>query len=486
MDGLMTLRGRFGLALVGFLWFNVALLPVIGLAISGRLDLLLTLAGVAIAGGATMVWSRDRTGRASRVVTSMALAGLICLMVYALRDSAYQIDVHMYFFAGLALIAGWCDWRALLAYSGLVAVHHLALDVLMPTAVFPSAHLDLGRVLLHAVIIVLQTGLLYWLVQRLEAMFLASDHAVSTARSAEAQAQNLLAQQQEQKTEEMSKLARRDALAEGFIARMSAVAQRFREFSGDVSAAAKGLASSVSETGARTRSAGAAVEEASNNVYTVAAGTEELSASIDEINSRVAHSVQVAKSATEEATATQASVTQLDAAAQKIGDVIELIRAIAAQTNLLALNATIEAARAGDAGRGFAIVASEVKQLASQTSRATDEIAAAIGDIQASTRGTVESIGRITSTLDVVRETTQAIAEAMDQQSSATREIAANTQNVAAGTQDVSRTIAYVSETAGHTGAASDRLMALSDDLSHKSLDLQKEVETFIGELRAA
>ena len=486
MDALMTLRGRFGLALVGFLWFNVALLPVIDLAMSGRLDGLLILTGVAIAGGATLVWSRDRTGRASRVVTSMALAGLIALMVYALRDSAYQIDVHMYFFAGLALIAGWCDWRALLAYSGLVAVHHLALDVLMPTAVFPSAHLDLGRVVLHAVIIVLQTALLYWLVQRLEAMFLASDHAVSTARSAEAQAQSLLAQQQAQKSEEMSKLARRDALAEGFIARMSAVAHRFREFSGDVSAAAKGLASSVSETGARTRSAGAAVEEASNNVSTVAAGAEELSASIDEINSRVAHSVQVAMSATEEATATQASVTQLEAAAQKIGDVIELIRAIAAQTNLLALNATIEAARAGDAGRGFAIVASEVKQLASQTSRATDEIAAAIGDIQASTRGTVESIERITSTLDVVRETTQAIAEAMDQQSSATREIAANTQHVATGTQDVSRTIAYVSETAGHTGAASDRLMALSDDLSHKSADLQKEVESFIGELRAA
>jgi methyl-accepting chemotaxis protein len=179
-------------------------------------------------------------------------------------------------------------------------------------------------------------------------------------------------------------------------------------------------------------------------------------------------------------------VTQLEAAAQKIGNVVELIRAIAAQTNLLALNATIEAARAGDAGRGFAIVASEVKQLASQTSRATDDIASAIGEIQASTRGTVDSMERISHTLGVVRETTQAIAEAMAQQSEATREIAANTQHVATGTQDVSRTIAYVSETASHTGEASDRLMALSDDLSHKSLDLQKEVEAFIGELRAA
>ncbi len=486
MDALMTLRGRYGVALVAFLWLNVALLPVIGL-VTGKGDaLVLLLAGAAIAGGATAIWFRDRSGPATRIVTSMALAGLIFLMVYALRGTAYQIDMHMYFFASLALIAGWCDWRALLAYAGLVAVHHLMLDIVMPTAVFPSQHLDLGRVAMHAVIVVLQTGLLFWLVRRLEAMFLASDHAVSTARSAEAQAQTLLVEQQKQKTEEMSKLARREALAETFVARMSAVAQRFREFSGDVSTAARGLAASVSETGERTRSAGAAVEEASGNVYTVAAGTEELSASIAEINIRVAQSAQVALSATEEATATQASVTQLEAAAQKIGAVVELIRAIAAQTNLLALNATIEAARAGDAGRGFAIVASEVKQLASQTSRATDDIASAIGDIQASTRGTVDSMERISRTLGVVRETTQAIAEAMDQQSEATREIAANTQNVATGTQDVSRTIAYVEETAGHTGQASDRLMALSDDLSTKSLDLQKEVEAFIGELRAA
>ncbi len=486
MDGLMTLRRRYGVALVAFLWLNVGLLPVIGL-VTGKGDTwLLLLAGAAIAGGATAIWFRDQVGSTTRIITSMALAGLIFLMVYALRGTAYQIDMHMYFFAALALIAGWCDWRALLAYAGLVAVHHLVLDLVMPTAVFPATHLDIGRVAMHAVIVVLQTGLLVWLVLRLEAMFLASDHAVSTARSAEAQAQSLLVEQQKQKTEEMSKLARRDALAEGFIDRMSAVAQRFREFSGDVSSAARGLAVSVSETGQRTRSAGVAVEQASGNVYTVAAGTEELSASIAEINIRVAQSAQVALSATEEATATQVSVTQLEAAAQKIGDVVELIRAIAAQTNLLALNATIEAARAGDAGRGFAIVASEVKQLASQTSRATDDIASAIGDIQASTRGTVDSIERISRTLGVVRETTQAIAEAMDQQSEATREIAANTQHVASGTQDVSRTIAYVEETAGHTGEASDRLMALSDDLSHKSLDLQKEVETFIGELRAA
>ncbi len=486
MDALMTLRGRYGMALVAFLWLNVALLPIIGLVTGAGVDFLLLLAGVAIAGGATLIWCRDRAGPATRIATSMALAGLIFLMVYALRGSVYQIDMHMYFFAALALIAGWCDWRALLAYAGLVAVHHLMLDIVMPTAVFPSAHLDLGRVTMHAVIVVLQTALLVWLVRRLEAMFLASDHAVSTARSAEAQAQSLLVEQQKQKTEEMSKLARRDALAETFIGRMSAVAQRFRDFSADVSTAARGLAASVSETGERTRSAGAAVEEASGNVYTVAAGAEELSASIAEINIRVAKSAQVALSATEEASATQASVTQLEAAAQKIGDVVELIRAIAAQTNLLALNATIEAARAGDAGRGFAIVASEVKQLASQTSRATDDIASAIGEIQASTRGTVDSMERITHTLEVVRETTQAIAEAMDQQSEATREIAANTQNVATGTQDVSRTIAYVSETAGHTGEASNRLMVLSDDLSHKSLDLQKEVEAFIGELRTA
>ncbi|MEI9904527.1 MAG: methyl-accepting chemotaxis protein [Asticcacaulis sp.] len=486
MEALENLRRRFGQFLIVYLWGNVVLLPVISVLAHDRLDILSLVSGVALTGAATFAWMRDRTGPATRVITSLAMAGLICLMVYNFRGHPYQIDMHMYFFAALALVAGWCDWRPLVAYSGLVAVHHLILDYALPAAVFPGARDDLVRVLLHAVIIIVQTGLLIWLVRRLEAMFRESDLALSLAEAAQARTRTLTEQQQKTKADELAGLARRDELADVFVRHIQDAAKAFRNFSADVSAAAQVLAATVGETTDRARSVTSAAESASRNVDTVAAGADELSASIAEINHRVMHSAQVATSAVREAEATQHAVNALSHAAEKIGDVVELIRAIAAQTNLLALNATIEAARAGDAGRGFAIVASEVKQLASQTSKATDEIARVIAEIQTSTHGAVDSITSIVATINTVRQATQDIAGAIEQQSTATRDIAANTQSVALGTQDVSRNIGGVSEATRSMDAASGTLMGLSAELSQKSLALQSDVEDFIRRLRAA
>ena len=281
-------------------------------------------------------------------------------------------------------------------------------------------------------------------------------------------------------------LQERQALADAFQSTMGALADRFARSSAEVAEAARELSETADATSGRAQSVTGAAETAASNVQTVAAGTEELTASIREINVQVSKSAGVAEEAAAEASRTEAKVRALTDAAVRIGDVVNLIRAIAEQTNLLALNATIEAARAGDAGKGFAVVASEVKQLAAQTAKATDEIGSKIGEIQEATNETVTAIGRITSTISMIREVTASIAGAVEEQGAATDEIAQNTQRAAEGTQTVTGSIAGVGEAAELTGRASTHLMALSGDLEHQSADLQSEVSKFVESLRAA
>jgi len=230
----------------------------------------------------------------------------------------------------------------------------------------------------------------------------------------------------------------------------------------------------------------AASEEAATNVQSVASAAEELTASVNEISRQVQASARMAGEAVNQAGQTNDRVNELSKAAARIGDVVELINAIAGQTNLLALNATIEAARAGEAGRGFAVVASEVKALAEQTARATGDIGQQISSIQVATQDSVGAIKTIGGTIERLSEISSTIAAAVEEQGAATSEISRNVQNAAAGTTEVSANIASVRQGATETGSASSQVLSAAQSLSNDSNRLKVEVGRFLETVRAA
>ncbi|MCT4656633.1 MAG: methyl-accepting chemotaxis protein [Cohaesibacter sp.] len=227
-----------------------------------------------------------------------------------------------------------------------------------------------------------------------------------------------------------------------------------------------------------------ASDVASTNVQTVAAAAAQMASSIQEIGSQINRALEVSQTATSVAETTNESVAKLSEGANKIGEVIEMIRAIAEQTNLLALNATIEAARAGEAGKGFAVVAAEVKELSTQTAKATDEIATQIGDIQISTGQAVGSIQEISTNIEAVCEVTNAIAAAVEEQTAATAEISQSIARAADGSQHATDNVNQVSGVIAETRDQSDKVGQTAQQLMAVTADLTGSVEGFLQEVQ--
>jgi methyl-accepting chemotaxis protein len=291
------------------------------------------------------------------------------------------------------------------------------------------------------------------------------------------------------RVEEDAKLARSAAIAgltKDFGGEIDTVVNQLAESATQMQSDARVMSTTAEATDRQAVAVAAASEEASANVQTVAAAAEELSASIAEIGRSVTESARIASKAVDDAARTNASIEGLAEAAQKIGDVVKLINDIAGQTNLLALNATIEAARAGDAGKGFAVVASEVKSLATQTAKATEDIAAQINAIQAATGGAVQAIKEISGTIRQISEIATTIASAVEEQGAATKEIARNVQQASAGTNDVSTNITGVTQSAGETGQVATHVLTAAQGLSQQVDQLKTRVASFLTKIQAA
>ena len=469
------------LTMVG-LW--IALIATAAVFASERL-LSAGLVGAVLLGIAVASWRLNPNTNASRTTVGTALIGFPALFVYLLSGSSWQLDMHMMFFAALSICAVMLDWRVIIAASAATAVHHLSLNFFLPWAVFPDGA-DFFRVVFHAVVVIGQAAALIWMTRSAaNALDGADKKAVEAAEyhvAADASAEARIEAQDQ---------------AEKQRAAVASVAREFEEamrlVSGGISGAAtqvSNLAGSLNDDAEATREgASAASERASttnSNVQSVAAAAQELSASIGEVARILQNSGDVSERAAAEAEGAGRSIDALETAAKEIEDIMRLVAGVAEQTNLLALNATIEAARAGEAGKGFAVVASEVKALAEQTTSASSDIGQKIEAMRGASGGAAGSLGRIAEIIAELRGSTESVQGAFAEQNQATQEIASLAERAAMETTEVNASMNAVSEAAERTNGAAEAFTQASGELGEAASRLDEELNRFRSQLDAA
>ncbi|MFN0264411.1 methyl-accepting chemotaxis protein [Tepidamorphus sp. 3E244] len=484
-DGVTGVRDAFAPFFFGFIWINAAIAA--GLSFYNGLPMAVSVAVLAFACAAlpTLIWRKSGSSPLVRYTSSASAAVLVALVVAAETGQVYQLDVHMYFFATLAVVAGWCDWRAIVVNAAVVAVHHLSLNFALPLAVFPEGA-NFLRVVLHAVILVVQATFLMWMTNRLVHAMADASLATGEAHAAKLDAEGLA--------------AKSDAAAKSEHHRQGEVSRLIADFRAEVQTALVdvandiatmravtdelgGEATSARETAVSTRTA---ADNAAVAVSTVASASEELAATIADIRGKTQSASDAVGDASTATRDTTEKVNALSSAAQRIGDVLGLIEAIAEQTNLLALNATIEAARAGEAGKGFAVVAAEVKNLANQTANATGEISALVTEIQGSTAASVGAIELISSRMDVARQFAEEIAAAIEQQGAATIEISNSVQSASHGTDEVNAQMVTLGAGVDQTFEATQRLTERTEAVSDRNTRLRDTIDRFLERVAAA
>ncbi len=310
--------------------------------------------------------------------------------------------------------------------------------------------------------------------------------AVDFFKSHLIEANDMAANRDAERAAKESRAAALEALASAFEHKVTGVAESFESSSTELEATSRSLSVSAEHTNKLSHKVTIAAWQASESAQIVAAATGELARSAQDIGERVAMSSRITRNAVEYSRHTDTTITALIAAADQIGEVVKLISNVAQQTNLLALNATIEAARAGDAGRGFSVVAAEVKLLAGQTAKATDQINAQIAQIQSATGETVAAIRNMDAAILEVDTISKAVAQAISQQQTATQEIADKIGEAAFGTDDVTQNIAEVQQAAMETGHVANELLASATEVARSSSQLRIEVEAFLSDVRKA
>ena len=416
---------------------------------------------------------------------AVALVGQTSLLVLAFSGHPWQVEMHFYYFAVLAMLSGFCDWRVLALGAGLVSLHHVGLNFILPDAIYPDGSNAL-RVAVHAVIVLMEVAILMFIGQAIRTAFSTAAKARQDAEAAAVQLERISGQRQEDLTATNKRADLMGQLLENFKAEMASSINILDAAASELSQSADTLGTAAGRTKTELATASSASEETTAKVTTVAEAGRELAKTISEISTTVAQSSRLTSDTVSLANTANATLTELTSAASEIGDMTGLISRIAAQTNLLALNATIEAARAGAAGRGFAIVAQEVKALAAETARATEDIAKKTAGIQSTTKRSAGAIGAILGMIRELELLSARIAGAIEQQASATRDIAQNVEAAAVGVGSVSASIGGIETMADQTAQATAGLQYSAVELTGQTTTIRERLMGFTNDIRAA
>jgi methyl-accepting chemotaxis protein len=416
---------------------------------------------------------------------AITLVGQTSLLVLAFEGHPWQVEMHFYYFAVLAMLSGFCDWRVLVLAAALVALHHLSLNFVLPAAVYPGGG-DLLRVGVHAFVVVIEVAMLIFIGQTIRHAFASADQARTAAEAAAAELEAIGHQREQTLVTTNKRADLTGALLDTFKGEMESSIAVLSQAAHELENNADGFDAAADHARTQLAAAAAASEETTAKVAAVADAGKELARTISEISATVSESSRLTSETVDSAEIANRAITELTAAASEIGDMTSLISRIAAQTNLLALNATIEAARAGAAGKGFAIVAQEVKALAAETAKATEDIARKTAGIQGTTERSAAAIAGISEMVRQLDSLSARIGGAIELQAAATHEISLSVDAAASGVGDVTGSISGVAAVADQTANSTKSLRHSAVELAGQTKTIRQRITSFSDSVRTA
>jgi methyl-accepting chemotaxis protein len=426
-----------------------------------------------------------RLGRPIVVISlalAIALVGQTSMLVYLMKGHPWQVEMHFYYFAVLAMLAGFCGWRALCLGALLIALEHFVFNFILPEAIYGGGS-DLQRMLVHAWVVIVETTVLIAIGSIIR-------NAFSTVEKMRADAQTMAGDLEQvadaretllHETTDRANSAR--ALLDRFEREMSLSIEELHQRSSGLIGNAERLGVASSKTTAQMVAVSTASETTAREVEAMAQAGQELSQTIHEVGHSAAKSSELAASAVAEADRANVTMNEMAAVSAEIGQVTDLISGIAAQTNLLALNATIEAARAGEAGRGFAVVAQEVKALANQTAKATQDIAQRVAAMQDTSNRSVAAIQAVSGKIRELESVATVIAAAVNQQAASTHEIAANVTSAASSVSHVEKSISAIEDLASASANVVTEVSDAAQVLMKQTGTIRERVRAFTSDI---